>query len=73
MGQKTDAMIELGHYERKRIHHLKYFTWIEQQGFELDELNSQWYDFPRYWENIQQMTSKIDELITQFNEKVGLI
>jgi cysteine synthase A len=73
MAQKTDAMIELGHYDRKRIHHLKYYTWIEQQGMELDELNAQWYDYPRYWENIQQMTPKIDELIVQFNEKVGLI
>ena len=73
MGQKTDAMIELGHYERKRVHHLKYFTWIEQQGFELDELNAQWYDYPHYWENIQQTTPKIDELIVKFNEKVGLI
>ena len=73
MGQRTDAMIELSHYDRKRIHHLKYFTWIEQQGFELDELNAQWYDYPAYWENIQQTTPKIDELIVKFNEKVGLI
>ncbi|MFW9926409.1 MAG: pyridoxal-5-phosphate-dependent protein subunit beta [Candidatus Thorarchaeota archaeon] len=72
LGQKTDAMIELGHYDRKRIHHLKYFTWIEQQGFELDELNAQWYDYPRYWKNIQEMTPRIDTLITAFNEKVGL-
>jgi len=73
MAQKMDAMIELGHYERKRVHHLKYFTWIEQQGMELDELNAQWYDYPRYWENIQQLTPKIDDLIIRFNEKVGLI
>jgi len=73
MGQKTDAMIELGHYDRKRVHHLKYFTWIEQQGFELDELNDQWYDYPSYWERIQQTTPRIDELIARFNEKVGLI
>jgi cysteine synthase A len=73
MAQKMDAMIELGHYERKRIHHLKYFTWIEQQDMKLDELNAQWYDYPTYWERIQQLTPKIDELIIQFNEKVGLI
>ncbi len=73
MAQKTDAMIELNHYDRKRIHHLKYFTWIEQQGMELDELNAQWYDYPNYWENIQQLTPKIDELIVELNEKVGLI
>ncbi|MHA1613274.1 MAG: pyridoxal-5-phosphate-dependent protein subunit beta, partial [Candidatus Thorarchaeota archaeon] len=73
IAQKTDALIELDYYEKKRVHHLKYYTWIEQQGMELDELNAQWYDFPGYWENIQQMTPKIDTLITEFNEKVGLI
>ena len=72
LGQKTDAMIELNHYDKKRVHHLKYFTWIEQQGMELDELNAQWYD-PTYWTNIQEMTPKIDTLITEFNEKVGLL
>jgi cysteine synthase A len=71
--QKTDAMIELSHYDRKRIHHLKYFTWIEQQGFSLDELNAQWYEYPAYWEQIQQMTPRIDSLIREFNERVGLI
>ena len=73
MAQKMDAMIELDHYDKKRVHNLKYFTWIEQQGFELDELNAQWYDYPRYWERIQQTIPKIDELIVHFNEKVGLI
>ena len=71
--QKADALIELNHLDKKRVHHLKYFTWIEQQAMELDELNAQWYDYPNYWENIQKMTPKIDALITEFNEKVGLI
>jgi cysteine synthase len=73
MGAKTDAMIELGHYDRKRIHHLKYFTWIEQQKFKLDELNRQWYDHEPYWTQTQKLTPKIDKLIEQFNEKVGLL
>ncbi|GAG95323.1 unnamed protein product, partial [marine sediment metagenome] len=73
LGQKIDAMIELSYYERKRIHHLKYFTWIEQQQFELDELNRQWYDNQEYWSKIQQLTPKIDDLIVEFNQRVGLI
>jgi hypothetical protein len=73
MGQKRDAMIELGHYERKRIHHLKYYTWIEQQKFDLDELNKQWYEYESYWPNIQKLTPQIDQLINDFNEKVGLL
>ena len=73
MGQKMDAMIELNHYDRKRVHHLKYFTWIEQQMFDLDELNKQWYEYESYWSNTQELTPKIDELIIEFNEKVGLL
>lgn len=73
MGLKTDAMIELSHNERKRIHNLKYFTWIEQQMFQIDELNRQWYDYESYWSETQKLTPKIDELIDQFNEKVALI
>ncbi|MFW9932301.1 MAG: pyridoxal-5-phosphate-dependent protein subunit beta [Candidatus Thorarchaeota archaeon] len=73
LGQKTDAMIELNYYDRKRVHHLKYFTWIEQQGFHVEELNRQWYDYSNYWGSIQKSTPKIDELIGEFNEKVGLI
>jgi len=72
MSLKIDAMMELGYYDRKRIHHLKYFTWIEQQMFDVNELNKQWYEFESYWGQVQKLTPKIDQLITQFNERVGL-
>ncbi|NPD87347.1 MAG: pyridoxal-phosphate dependent enzyme [Asgard group archaeon] len=71
-GQKIDNMLELDYYGKKRIHNLKYFTWIEQQGKDLDELNKQWYD-PNYWKSIQSLSQPIDELIDDFNKKVGLI
>jgi len=73
MAIKTDSMMELTHLDRKRIHNLKYFTWIEQQMFDIGELNNQWYDYESYWGTTQKLTPKIDELIVQFNEKVGLI
>jgi hypothetical protein len=62
----TDWMLDLGHYDRKRIHNLKYYTWIEQQGRELDELNEQWYS-RSYWDAIHRMTPEIDRLIEEFN------
>ncbi len=71
-GQKIDNMLELDYYGRKRIHNLKYFTWIEQQGKDLDELNRQWYD-SNYWKSIQSLIQPIDELIDAFNKKVGLL
>jgi len=70
---KTDAMQELTYSDRKRVHNLKYFTWIEQQKIQLDELNRQWYDYEQYWGTIQKLTPRIDELIAQFNGKVGLL
>jgi cysteine synthase len=70
---RTDSMMELTYPDRKRIHNLKYYTWIEQQMFNLDELNQQWYDSERYWGEIQKLTPRIDDLITQFNNKVGLL
>ncbi len=73
VGQKTDAMVELNYYDRKRVHHLKYFTWIEQQGFNVEELNRQWFDYENYWGSIQRSTPAIDELIMQFNDRVGLL
>jgi len=67
----TDSMQELTYYDRKRIHNLKYFTWIEQQGKNLEELNAQWYDYEHYWGNIRNQADKIDELINEFNKKVS--
>jgi cysteine synthase len=69
----TDYMQELTYYDKKRIHNLKYFTWVEQQGKDLEELNAQWYDYENYWSSIHQQTSKIDKLIREFNERTGLL
>jgi cysteine synthase A len=72
MGVTTDWMLELRYYDKKRMHNLKYFTWIEQQGKELDELNAQWYD-DNYWKEKFESYKEWDELIREFNERVGLI
>ncbi|MGC9311108.1 MAG: pyridoxal-phosphate dependent enzyme [Sediminispirochaetaceae bacterium] len=70
--QGIDNLLELRYEDRKRIHNLKYYTWIEQQGKELDELNAQWYDRD-YWTSIQKQTGEIDALIEDFNREVGLL
>ena len=67
-----DHMLELTYYERKRIHHLKYYTWVEQQGRDVEELNAQWYDHT-YWEDIHSQIDQIDTLITAFNQRTGLL
>jgi len=66
-------MQELSHYDRKRIHNLKYYTWIEQQAKPLAELNAQWFDAPAYWGGLHRQVDAIDERIARFNEAVGLL
>jgi cysteine synthase len=69
----VDHVKELAYYDRKRMHNLKYFTWVEQQGRAVSELNDQWYDHDRYWSEIFGKADEIDALIDAFNRRVGLI
>ena len=73
MSVTIDHVQELGYWDRKRIHNLKYYTWIEQQGKDIHELNAQWYDWKEYWGEVHSLAPKIDELIKEFNRKVGLL
>lgn len=68
----TDDMAELGYRDRKRVHNLKYYTWVEQQGRSVDELNAQWYD-DSYWVNIRNQAHDMDRLINEFNEATGVL
>ena len=71
MGENIAHMLELSMEDRKRIHNLKYYTWVEQQGRTSAELNAQWYD-PDYWTGFQSQITEIDKLIVAFNKEVGI-
>lgn len=68
----TDEMEELTYISKKRIHNLKYYTWIEQQRRHVDELNAQWYNHKEYYGSIPSYRPKLDKLINQFNEMTGV-
>jgi len=72
LGQSVDWMKELTYWDKKRMHNLKYFTWIEQQGKTVEELDAQWYD-DNYWTEKLHSYEKWDEMIREFNEKTGLV
>ncbi|MDR2485994.1 MAG: pyridoxal-phosphate dependent enzyme [Treponema sp.] len=72
-GEGTDNIQELTYIDRKRIHNLKYFTWVEQQGRTAEELNDQWYHQEKSFLGVQKQAEEIDALITEFNERTGLI
>ena len=71
LGAETDHLLELTYAERKRIHNLKYYTWVEQQGRTAEELNAQWYD-PDYWSGMHAQVDEVDALIEAFNAETGL-
>jgi cysteine synthase len=64
--QSVDYFKELTYRERKAIHNLKYYTWVEQQGKSCDELNAQWH--PDYWRELfEGEVAYFDKLINDFN------
>ena len=64
-------MKELSYYDRKAVHNLKYFTWVEQQAKDSVDLKKMWY--PEFWDEKFSSIDKWDKLIKDFNEKAGLL
>lgn len=72
LGANTEHLLELSHRDRRRMHNLKYFTWVEQQGKTVEELNAQWYD-DRYWLDRYEQVNEWDRKIEEFNERTGVL
>lgn len=71
-GISLDNMTEMGYTDRRRVHNLKYYTWVEQQGKTYEEILAQWYA-PDYWTAIQAQVGEIDERIEEFNRRSGVL
>jgi cysteine synthase len=67
-----DHMLEMSYWDKKQIHNLKYFTWIEQLGKDVQELNRQWSD-DSYWEEKYSSAKDWDKRIREFNAKTGIL
>lgn len=66
MSQQIDYFLELRYWDKKRIHNLKYYTWIEQQGKTYQEILQQW--DPAYWqETFEDNLEQLDNAIEEFN------
>jgi len=64
--QQYDNYLELSYQDKKRIHNLKYYTWIEQQGKTYEEILAQWE--PEYWqETFECNLDELDASIEAFN------
>jgi len=69
-GAATDNLRELNYRDRKALHNLKYFTWVEQQGRTSDELRRLW--DPEFWTETFASAKEWDKLIGEFNARTGL-
>jgi len=72
LGQGTDNMKDLTYADRKAIHNLKYYTWVEQQAKDVEDLNQLWYD-REIWDKLFTQAEKWDEMIKEFNEATGVL
>ena len=67
-GVKLDYVFEGTYLTRKRWHNLKYYTWVEQQGKDIAELNAQLKE--EYWLKQQAKIKEYDEKIKTYRDKI---
>ena len=70
-GIGIDHLRELDYYDRKTLHNLKYFTWVEQQQRDVEELRQMW--DADFWTETFSQVDEWDQLIEKFNARVGLL
>ena len=68
-GIVDDHVLELTHFDRKRIFNLGYFTWVEQQGVPIGDFDRR--RDQRFWRNLVDSIPAWDRLIEEFNAEVG--
>ena len=68
-----DYYRELTYYDRKALHQFKYFTWVEQQGKDSEDLRRIWDE--DFWTEMfsPAQVAEWDRLIEEFNNATGLL
>jgi len=71
-GITTDHLRDLTYADQKALHNFKYFTWVEQQGRDADELRQLWDE--DFWREVfsQDVVDEWDRLIDAFNDASGM-
>lgn len=70
-GLRTDWIWDGTWENRLRWHNLKYYTWVEQQGKTVEELNAQLEE--AYWEEQQSLVKEIDEKLVAYRQSKELV
>jgi len=69
LGCDVSHLQELSHVDRQRIFNLGYYTWVEQQGVELNDFNAR--KSQSFWKGLRPEIHKWDEMIEEFNAEVA--
>jgi cysteine synthase len=69
LGDGVDRVLPLTDQDRRRIFNLGYFTWVEQQGIELDAFVAR--RSQSYWTGLRELLPAWDELIRDFNARAA--
>ncbi len=69
LGASTDNLLELTQRERERIFNLGYFTWVEQQGYSLQEFEAR--ASRSFWHDLQQFVPAWDAMIEEVNAEAA--
>ena len=67
---KLDWVSEGSYARRKQWHNLKYYTWVEQQGKTVEELQAQ--RRQAWWEKQQALIPEVDGMLVAKREEYGL-
>jgi hypothetical protein len=67
-GAKLDYIQEASVHTRNRWHNLKYYTWVEQQGKTVKELNAQ--KSQEYWLEQQEGVAEFDKKLKAARQTV---
>jgi cysteine synthase len=68
-GMTTEHLLELSQRDKERMFNLGYFTWVEQQGVDLEDFERR--KDPRFWKGLEALIPKWDAMITAFNAETG--
>ncbi len=71
LATSVDYLKELRFTDRRAIHNLKYFTWVEQQHKTAEELDALW--SPTFWRDLTARLAHWDEEIAAFNRDTGVL
>ncbi len=71
LATSVDYLKELRFTDRKAIHNLKYFTWVEQQHKTVEQLDALW--SPTFWKGLAAQLPDWDRQIEAFNRDTGVL